>query len=205
MSHQAALIPSKGHPLVVESVETAQPGPEELLISVLAIALNPIDYFMRDVGMFIANYPAIIGSDIAGTVEAVGSEVAPSSSSPFKKGARVLAFAVPFYKQGQPDANKYGGFQQKVVVPVENVAVIPDSVSFVDASTLPMSVGVSTNTWPISQLSRGFLCPSFLSSPSLPSVSRPFPSSLNVTTTPTLPTPSIFPHRSLPLLRGFTY
>ncbi|KAI1612573.1 zinc-binding oxidoreductase-like protein CipB [Exophiala viscosa] len=145
MSHQAALIPSKGQPLVVETVKTVPPGPGEVLISVSAIALNPIDYYMRDAGFFVASYPAIVGSDIAGTVEAVGSDI--PSSSPFKKGARVLAFGNTFYKQGQPDANNYGAFQQKVVVPIESVAVIPDSLGFVDAATLPMSVGTALTGW----------------------------------------------------------
>ncbi|KAK4937515.1 hypothetical protein LTR10_021886 [Elasticomyces elasticus] len=145
MSHQAALIPSKGQALVVESIKTVQPGPGEVLISVSAIALNPIDYYMRDAGFFIVNYPAIVGSDIAGTIEAVGSDI--TSSSPFKKGTRVLAFGSTFYKQGQPDANTYGAFQQKVVVPIETTAVIPDNLSFVDAATLPMSVGVALTGW----------------------------------------------------------
>ncbi|KIW59382.1 hypothetical protein PV05_03835 [Exophiala xenobiotica] len=142
-THQAAIIPSKGQPFIIESRPTPQPGPNEVVISVAAIAMNPVDYFQRDMGFFIANYPAIIGSDVAGTIEAVGSSV----SAPFKKGVRVLAFASSFYHQGEPNVNDYAGFQAKVLVPVEYVAVIPDTLSFVDAATVPMAVGVAWNGW----------------------------------------------------------
>ncbi|KIX97529.1 uncharacterized protein Z520_06981 [Fonsecaea multimorphosa CBS 102226] len=140
-THQAAVIPQKGERLTLQTLETPKPGPTELLISVNAIALNPVDYYMRDMGVFVKDYPATIGSDIAGTVEAVGSSIASSS---FQPGTRVLGFAPAFFNQGKPP---YGGFQKKVIVPVENVCVIPDTLSFVDAATLPMGVVTAWNGW----------------------------------------------------------
>ncbi|EXJ54026.1 hypothetical protein A1O7_09363 [Cladophialophora yegresii CBS 114405] len=134
-THQAAVLPGKGEPLIVQDVETPIPGPRELLISVSAIAFNPVDFIMKDFGFMIAAYPAIIGSDIAGTVEALGSDI--PASSPFKPGVRVLGFAPAFVHGGKP---KYGGFQKKVVLPIECACHIPSTLPFTNAATLPMAV-----------------------------------------------------------------
>jgi hypothetical protein len=73
--HQAAILPSKGHALEIGLRPTPTPGPDDLLIEVKSIALNPIDHYMRDMGFVIASYPAIVGSDIAGVVLSAGSAV----------------------------------------------------------------------------------------------------------------------------------
>ena len=60
------------------------PGPGEILVRVEASALNPVDWKIRDYDFFIKEYPAILGSDSAGTVEAVGANV-----KTFQKGDKV--------------------------------------------------------------------------------------------------------------------
>ena len=52
------------------------PGQGEVLVRVAAVAVNPIDTYIRS-GMVAANLPRpfIIGCDLAGTVEAVGPGV----------------------------------------------------------------------------------------------------------------------------------
>lgn len=134
-THKAALLHSAGSPLVVEDRATPKPGPKDLLISVSAIALNPVDCYQRAMGLFLTTYPAILGSDIAGTIEAVGSSV----PGPFKVGGRVLAFASAFYRRGEANANDYSSYQAKVLVQYEAACTIPDSLSFIDAATLPVS------------------------------------------------------------------
>src|SRR5437764_1056724 len=68
-THQAAILPQKGGPLSVGERATPEPGPNEVLIEVKAVALNPVDYFQRDFGMPpVPVYPAVIGSDSAGIV-----------------------------------------------------------------------------------------------------------------------------------------
>lgn len=64
---------------------TPSPGPGQVLVRVAAVAVNPIDTYIRS-GMVAANLPVpfIVGCDLAGTVEAVGPEVAK-----FKPGDRV--------------------------------------------------------------------------------------------------------------------
>ncbi|KIW14639.1 hypothetical protein PV08_07423 [Exophiala spinifera] len=144
-THKAALLHSAGSPLVIEDRPTPTPGPKDLLISVAAIALNPVDCYQRALGFFLTSYPAILGSDIAGTIEAVGSSV----PEPFKVGGRVLAFASAFYRRGEADANDYASYQTKVLVQYEAACPIPDSLNFIDAATLPMGVGTAWSGWHI--------------------------------------------------------
>lgn len=139
--HIAAVLPSKGHALEVDLRPTPTPGPTDLLIEVKSIALNPIDYYMRDMGFVIASYPAIVGSDIAGVVVSAGDSVPFDAPKP---GTRVAAFAPCFFTKGAPD---YGAFQEKVLVPASNVTTLPESLSFNEASILPMAVVTAWSGW----------------------------------------------------------
>ena len=140
--HLAAILPSKeAGALSVSSRPTPTPGPKELLIEVSSIALNPIDYYMRDFGFALSTFPAVIGSDIAGTVIAAGSSVA--SDAP-KVGTRVAAFAPCFFRGGTPD---YGAFQKKVLVPAVAAVALPEKLSFNEAALLPMAVQTSWAGW----------------------------------------------------------
>ena len=58
----------------------------------------------------------------------------------FKVGDRVAACAPSFGKKGAPN---YGAFQEKVLIPANSVSAIPASMSFTDASMLPMAVRTS--------------------------------------------------------------
>jgi NADPH:quinone reductase-like Zn-dependent oxidoreductase len=136
--HLAAILPSKYSAFELTHRPTPTPGPNELLIEVKAIALNPIDHHQRYLGVFIAAYPAVIGSDIAGTVITAGASVPRDAPKP---GTRVAAFAPCFYMQGAPD---YGAFQTRVLVPAANAVPLPDRISFNEGSVLPMAV---LTTW----------------------------------------------------------
>lgn len=59
-------------------------SPDELLISVKSVGLNPVDYKCIQYGFGIEEWPAVIGRDVAGVVEEVGSQV-----TSFKVGDRV--------------------------------------------------------------------------------------------------------------------
>ncbi|MCJ1476280.1 hypothetical protein MMC13_004946 [Lambiella insularis] len=120
--HQAAPLPQKGGPLRVGDRATPEPGPNEILIEVKAVALNPVDHRQRDFGMPpVPSYPAVVGCDVAGLVNKVGSHVSNAPSP----GSRVMAFASSFYENGSPD---HGAFQQYVVAPWEAVVAIPDAL-----------------------------------------------------------------------------
>jgi len=132
-THLAAIAHGKG-PLKVEERPTPAPGPKELLIEVNSIAINPVDAHQRDRGIFVKAYPAVFGSDIAGTVISSGSSV-PSDAP--KPGSRIAGFASAFYQQGSPN---YGAFQKKLLIPAANVVLLPDNISYNEGALLPMSV-----------------------------------------------------------------
>ncbi|KAF8588675.1 zinc-binding oxidoreductase-like protein CipB [Ramaria rubella] len=139
--HLAAILPSKGSALEVIHRPTPIPGPNELLIEVKSIALNPIDFYQRDFGLAVASYPAVIGSDIAGTVLSAGSSVPFDAPKP---GTRVAAKAPCFAMKGAPD---YGGLQACVLIPAENAVPLPQRMGFNDASLLPMAVATVWAGW----------------------------------------------------------
>ena len=66
---------SRQGPLAVRTTDVPSPGSGELLVKVEAAALNPIDWMIQAFGVFVETYPAIIGSDGAGTVVEIGEGV----------------------------------------------------------------------------------------------------------------------------------
>lgn len=53
------------------------PEPGEILVEIQATALNPVDWKIQDhdFGGIVKDYPAVLGTDCAGTVRAVGEGV----------------------------------------------------------------------------------------------------------------------------------
>ena len=141
--HLAAILQSKDShgTLTLHNRETPSPGPGGILIDVKSIALNPIDNYQRDRGILPINYPAVLGSDIAGKIISVGSEV---KNSTFRPGTRVAAFAPCFFTKGAPD---YGAFQTKVLVPAINVCPLPENLSYNQGALLPMAVLTAWSGW----------------------------------------------------------
>jgi len=84
---KAAFIESTGGPEVIRYADLPRPDPKagEVLVRVRAVAVNPIDLYIRG-GMVPAPLPKpyVIGCDLAGTVEAVGP-----GAKRFKAGDRV--------------------------------------------------------------------------------------------------------------------
>lgn len=139
--HQAAIIPQKGGPLSVVDRATPEPGPNDVLIQVRAIAVNPVDYYQRDLGMPpVPSYPAVVGSDVAGLVVKAGSNV--SNAPPC--GSRAIAFASSYYQGGSQD---YGAFQEYVLAQSEGVIALPDALSFEEGAVLPLAVLTALSSW----------------------------------------------------------
>jgi NADPH2:quinone reductase len=84
---QAAYIEQTGPPEVIKVGDLPQPepGPGQVLVRVHAVALNPIDLYIRS-GLVATplSFPYIIACDLAGTVEKVGP-----NASLFRAGDRV--------------------------------------------------------------------------------------------------------------------
>lgn len=103
--------------------ETADPTPlpNEILVRVHATSLNRGEIRMAlETGFYPDGY--IPGWDVAGVVE----QAASNGTGP-QVGDRVVGFV------------RKGAWAEKVAVPVEYAAKIPEGVSFADASTLPVA------------------------------------------------------------------
>jgi len=138
-------------PYAISTFDIPSPGPGELLVKVLAVALNPADWKQQAThGHFRDVYPAILGLDGAGVVEALGEGTAG-----FAVGDRIL---FPGYA-----SNRYATFKQWTVVKPEYAAKIPDTMSFDEAATIAEGIttavtGLFNQDKDAAKLSAG-LCP----------------------------------------------
>jgi len=114
------------------------PGPDELVVANHAVAVNPVDWIVQDIGRMIFPWikpPFVLGSDLAGEVVHVGSDV-----SRFSVGDRVLAHAGGIDKSRNSAAE--GSFQDRTLVLERMTSPIPATMSYQDAAVLPL--GLST-------------------------------------------------------------
>ena len=114
----------KGGPFTVASIPKPRPGPNEVSIRLKAIALNPLDWKRLCFGFMIESWPAVLGSDGAGIIEAVGQGV-----SKFKAGDEVFSLF--------GHNSKSAAFQEIAVVPQIFVAKKPRNLTFEEAASLP--------------------------------------------------------------------
>ena len=121
-----------GSPDVLELRELPKPevGPGEVRIRVRAVSANPYDWhFMRGLpyiarpatGLRRPKYP-LLGSDIAGEVDAIGHDVAR-----FRPGDEVFGYVAS------------GGFAEYVSAPVERLALKPSNLSYEQAAAVPLA------------------------------------------------------------------
>ena len=131
-TNNAAWIPAdKAHPMEVGPAEYPTVGAGEVIIKAVAIAVNPMDWLIQIMGnqlFSFLKYPYCGGDDVSGTVAEVGSGV-----SNLKVGDRVVAVAPGF-------AAREGAFQEYIAVKAAVTSPIPDSVTFEQASVLPLGI-----------------------------------------------------------------
>lgn len=136
---KAAVIERHGGAENVVYRDWPDPGVREgdVLVRVKVCALNHLDIFVRR-GMpgLPVPLPFISGSDIAGTVEAVGSDV--TGVTP---GDRVLVN--PSSPEGMLGEELPGGMAELARTPATHVVEIPDGVSFEEAACLPVAYGTA--------------------------------------------------------------
>ncbi len=97
--------------LVWEQVAVGDPGPDEVRIRQTAVGLNFIDVYMRS-GLYpLANFPAVLGMEAAGVVEALGGGVKELSV-----GDRVAYCMVP------------GAYAESRIVAAEKLLKLPDDI-----------------------------------------------------------------------------
>lgn len=109
------------------TVPTPTLQPDELLVRIHAVGLNPIDNAIPS-GKFkpvlAFKLPATMGSDLAGVVTAVGSRV-----TRFKPGDEVFASLFDLGK---------GSLAEFAAVPESAAALKPSNLNFVQAASIPM-------------------------------------------------------------------
>nr|WP_047165812.1 zinc-binding dehydrogenase [Sphingomonas sp. Y57] len=120
---KAAQIDRFGGPEVFTIVDLPAPeiGPRQLLVRVAACGVNFAETKLRQNKFYPITLPIILGSEVAGVVEAVGSEV-----HEFAVGDRVAA---PMFA----DATRSGGYAELAVGHADTAVRLPDSLSFDDA------------------------------------------------------------------------
>ncbi|KAG2128168.1 chaperonin 10-like protein [Suillus cothurnatus] len=124
---KALLLTKKQGEFVLGSRSIPSPGAGQLLVKIQSAALNPVDYKIKDAGIFVTDYPAVLGTDIAGIVEELGEGV-----NNFRKGDRVLAHG--------DFLNDFAAFQQYTLTDARFTAKIPPSISFDSAATVPLGL-----------------------------------------------------------------
>ncbi|WP_213878107.1 NADPH:quinone reductase [Pseudomonas sp. dw_358] len=111
-----------GGPEVLEYVDhtPAEPGPQQVRVSNKAIGLNYIDTYFRG-GLYpVPALPSGLGTEAAGVVDAIGSEV-----TGFKVGDRVAYAGGPL-----------GAYSELHVLPAASLVHLPGSVSFEQAAAV---------------------------------------------------------------------
>jgi NADPH:quinone reductase-like Zn-dependent oxidoreductase len=128
-----------GPPETLRMAEVDKPAPnaEEVLVKVLAASVNAADWhvlrgkplFSRATLGLLRPKHRILGVDVAGQVEAVGSDV-----TRFQAGDQVYANLLD---------HGYGGFAEYASVPVKALSLKPANLSFEEAAAVPMAAGTA--------------------------------------------------------------
>lgn len=115
---KSILVRETGGPEKMQLVEEPAPvpGPGEALVRIAAIGVNFIDVYFRT-GLYKSDLPVRLGSEAAGTVEAVGAGV-----TALHPGDRVAYAMVR------------GSYAEYAVVPAAKLVKIPDALDFANAA-----------------------------------------------------------------------
>src|SRR4051812_41094008 len=130
---RTAVVRTPGGPDSIEIIDVpvVEPGPGEVRVEIAAAPVNPVDLGVAAGvfhGMGLINQPERtgLGWDFAGTVDAIGPGVDVAI------GAQVAGMVAGFDRD-------YGTYAEQIVVPAAGVAVVPDGLDLVAASTVPLN------------------------------------------------------------------
>ncbi len=151
---KVAEVPKPGADFRIVEREIPKPGAGQVLIKILACGVCHSDVLTKDGSWPGIQYPRVPGHEIAGIIDELGAGV-----SAWKKGQRVgvgwhggqdgtcLSCRRGDFTNCQnlkvPGISYDGGYAEYVVVPVEALAAIPESLSDVDAAPL-LCAGLTT-------------------------------------------------------------
>lgn len=117
-----------GEVLTYEDAPDPELMPGDILVRVHAASISPFDWKVREgyvAGYFNHKLPLILGWDLSGTVEAVGSHV-----TDIQVGDAVF---------GQADIARNGAYAEYIAIPASMVAPKPPSIDHLRAAALPNS------------------------------------------------------------------
>lgn len=127
---KAVFITQYGSEQVLEYGEVEKPTPEptELLVKVHASSVNPVDWKIRSGHVQLLtgySFPMVLGFDVAGVVEEVGSRV-----TRFQPGDAIYAFL------GTPPG---GAYAEYAIVAESAACFKPDNLSYEEAAAIPLT------------------------------------------------------------------
>ncbi|MBQ1064802.1 NADP-dependent oxidoreductase [Micromonospora sp. C41] len=130
---RAAVVRTPGGPEAIEIIDVPQrePGPGEVRVDVAAAPVNPADLgvvggFFHSLGLIHQPHHTGLGWDFAGVVAAAGPGV------DLAVGTRVAGLVGGFDRD-------FGTYAEQLVVPVADLAVVPDDLDLVAAATVPLN------------------------------------------------------------------
>jgi len=113
-------------------LQVPEPGPGEVLVRNLAVAVNPVDAKIRAAGRWAGvEPPFVLGYDAAGVVAKVGPGV-----KDLKEGDEV-------YYTPEIFGNPHGTYAEYTPVPAGIVAKKPKNLSFAEAAAIPLAGGTA--------------------------------------------------------------
>jgi len=112
--------------LTYGDIERPKPKPDEILVHNRAVAVNPVDWKIRNgLGeMFGLHLPIVLGCEIAGTIEEIGSAV-----EDFRSGDPVYGYV---------SLQRNGGYAEYTVAKPDEIAPKPQSLDFDNAASVPV-------------------------------------------------------------------
>ncbi len=156
MSNRAAVMTGLNE-IKIEERATPQPGPRDAVVRIEAVGVCGSDtsYFVRGrIGDYVVHGPIVLGHEVSGVVETVGSEVAGVAP-----GDRVaIEPGTPCRNCRECMAGRYhlcpdlvflatppydGALTERMRIDARNLFPIPDAMTFEEAALLePLSVGI---------------------------------------------------------------
>jgi len=130
---RAAVVRTPGGPGSIEIIDVpvVEPGPGKVRVGIAAAPVNPVDLavaggLFHEMGLISQPERTGLGWDFAGVVVAAGRGVE------LAVGTRVAGLVDGFDRD-------FGTYAEQVVVPAAEVAVVPDGLDLVAASTVPLN------------------------------------------------------------------
>ncbi len=139
-----------GGPLIYEEVPKPTAGRDEVVVRVMACAVNHLDLWIRQgTPSYPISLPHIAGSDVSGVVEEIGPGVDGASL-----GDKVIiapglsCFRCSFCQSGHDNLCKVyrifgagcdGGYAEFTKAPAENIILMPGGLSFEEAAAFPLT------------------------------------------------------------------